>query len=76
MNLEQFYHWLATGRKGSVRVYHTGRHCQKSSGVRVPMAQAAWEAYEAGRVSLSQKRVDNTPEFEYRATLLKSRRGD
>jgi len=48
---------LALADPGDEIVYHKGFHCVDNMGRKIPVAKAAWQAYERGDVLLYQRRI-------------------
>lgn len=58
---DAFESFLSSARKGAEFVYYVGRTVfDVATNGRIPEAQAAFDAFEAGRVSLVQRRVPNS----------------
>lgn len=60
MTPEQFQTWVTGANAGDRFTYHTGHTVAMRNGSasvgRIPVAEAAWRAHEAGRVDLLQRR--------------------
>lgn len=53
----KFEDHLALADPGDEIIYHKGFHCVDLNGRKIPVAKAAWQAYERGDVLLYQRRI-------------------
>ena len=61
---------LAMSDPGDEIVYHRGCHCLDQVGRKIPVAKAAWQAYERGDALLYQRRIGRRL-LEYVAKVIR-----
>lgn len=72
-NLDAFRKWLANAPAGSWCVYWLGRMAEENKGLACPIGTAAMEAFEDGKVLLTQRK-DNAWVYSYLAVKRKALR--